>query len=157
MHKLLSLIAGLLPVAAFLVPQSANASTEMPRPEIFAESRFGFEETVAEVKKAVEAEGMTVVFELDIQKRVAAKGLSQPPTLVLGVCSAKHADAALQNDPTIAPNLPCRISIREQGDKVMVGTQNAELMGAKYSGPTMKQVAGEIHVHLTNVLRAVSK
>lgn len=127
------------------------------RPDLVADSRFPFGETLERLRDAIAAQSFTIVFELDLQQRITKNGFEANPAVVLGVCNARHASIALQNDPSIIANLPCRIGVTDLGDRVLVATQNAAMLGQFYQGPDMAGIAEEVGCALSAILSAVTK
>ncbi len=128
-----------------------------PRPERLTESPYSFVVTVQRLKEAVPANKMSIVFEIDLQQRLADKQLSVEPTIILGLCSASHAYKALADDLRIASMLPCRIAVTERTDSkgkksVVVHSMNASLLGAMFEGENIKAVAQEVDAAMKKIV-----
>ncbi len=100
---------------------------------------------------------MSIVFEIDLQQRLADKQLVVEPTVILGVCSAGHAYKALADDLRIASMLPCRIAVTERTDSkgkksVVVHSMNAALLGAMFEGENIKTVATEVDAAMKKIV-----
>ncbi len=142
-------------LALFLTLLQADTGRP-PRPEmdVITYSSRPYAEVVEAVKKAAVEKGFSIVFELDLQQRIKAKGFEAPPTMVIGVCGAGYAAKALANDPRVAANLPCRIAIMDLGEKRQVSTQNTQLLASMYEGEEMATVGKSVDKILRAILEA---
>lgn len=60
---------------------------------------------------------------------VASKGFPiERKVYIYEICQAKVAAKILTDEPSFAPFMPCRIAIYEENNKVVISTQNMELM-----------------------------
>lgn len=151
------LVAMTLIVAAYAGAafQSATTQSTKPRPEITVESKLSYNETIEAVKAAAVELKFSVVFEVDVTKRLKDKGFEQPPTMILGVCSAKYAYEALQQDSRVVVMLPCRIAVFEKGGKVFASTADVRQVAKDYNG--LEKLSNEVHAVLMKVLDTVRK
>lgn len=127
------------------------------RPEIRVESAYGYAETVQRLKDAATAAKFSVVFELDVTARAKEKGIAIPPTMILGVCSAKYASIILEDDLRAVPNLPCRVAVTERGGEVIAWSLDVTGIAEAYSGPRMEGTAREIDATVRKILASVAK
>jgi uncharacterized protein (DUF302 family) len=78
--------------------------TTVPRP---------YDETVAEVRRALQVQGFGVLTEIDLAATLKEKlDVDVEPQVVLGACRPALAHRALQVDPSIAAVLPCNVVVR---------------------------------------------
>lgn len=124
----------------------------MSRPEIILESPHPFDITLDRLRQAVPQEKFSIVFETDIQERLTEKGFDQQPTVIVGVCNARHAHIALQADPRIVTMLPCRIAVYVLKGKTYVATMNVGLIAQFYEGDEVAAVAAEVGESLSRVM-----
>lgn len=96
-------------------------------------SKFGFNETLTELTRAIQEGGWRLVYVHDLQETMARNNKEVLPVKVLELCSPSHAYTILENDErrTFSSMMPCRISIYEKLDgKTYVSQMNIELLGS---------------------------
>jgi uncharacterized protein (DUF302 family) len=79
--------------------------------------------TEAAVRDALGSRGFGVVSEIDVTANLkAALGVERPPLKILGACSPRLAQRALELDPSVALLLPCNVVLEpaDGGTRVRV-------------------------------------
>ena len=72
-----------------------------------------YQETVADVRKALETQGFGVLTEIDLQATLKKKlDVDVAPQIILGACRPALVYQALMVDPSIATVLPCNVVVR---------------------------------------------
>src|SRR3989339_2248047 len=84
------------------------------------ETKKSFDEAVVSVLKAVEQKDWTLFQIYDIRERLAAKGFEQKPLKIIEICSGKYANQFLSKNRLISLCMPCKISVLEEDNKVMI-------------------------------------
>jgi uncharacterized protein (DUF302 family) len=75
--------------------------------------REPYEEIIPRVKSALEAEGYSVLTEIDVSQILREKlGAEMEPYLILGACNPVLAHRALEVEPEIVLLLPCNVVVR---------------------------------------------
>jgi len=134
-----------------------------------------FEQAVAQVKAALQAEGFGVLTEIDVQQTLRTKlGAEMPPYRILGACNPPLAHRALTAEPEIGLLLPCNVvvrSIREgEGEATRVDIADPEAMlgiaqiaqldqpdqPATPDKPELQAIAAEAKQRLLRVAAALS-
>lgn len=128
-----------------------------PRMEVVVESRFGFDQTVEEIKKTALAQKFGVQGVHEMSKTLAEKGFPREPLTIVEVCNPKSASDSLNNDILISLMMPCPIAVYQQGGKVMVAMLDTRRVATMYDGATMPQIGAGIYDALIKVLAAVEK
>ncbi|WP_321477164.1 DUF302 domain-containing protein [uncultured Paludibaculum sp.] len=67
---------------------------------------------------------------------------------VFEVCNPRHAKRVLESDPAVSSMLPCRISVYETSDGLMLSTILPSAMMGMFSDPAIQTVAAEVETAL---------
>ena len=84
-------------------------------------SSSGHAETLARLGKAISSRGLTLFCHIDHAEGARAAGLDLPPEDVLLFGNPKAGTALLQEDPRAGYELPLRILVWQEGERVRVG------------------------------------
>lgn len=116
-----------------------------------------FDATVERVLGALKAEGFGVLSDIDIQKAMKEKlGKDVPAHRILGACNPPLAYKALQAEADIGLLLPCNVTVRQgNGNEVIVGFLNPDLMVQLTGNPVLKEVAEDASSRLHRVRDAL--
>ncbi len=78
-------------------------------------------ENRSRVEEALKAEGFGVLTEIDVAATMKAKlDIDRAPMVILGACSPRLANAAIEADPSVAALLPCNVVLRESPEGTLV-------------------------------------
>jgi|SRR4051794_23219494 uncharacterized protein (DUF302 family) len=117
------------------------------------ESPLAFDEAVVRVREALAEQGFGVLTEIDVRATMREKlGVDVPAQVILGACRPELAHRALTTAPSIAALLPCNVTVREDGDRVVVETIDPDAMSRLEEGPTVAEVATEARTRLCAAL-----
>jgi uncharacterized protein (DUF302 family) len=116
-----------------------------------------FDVTVERVLDALKAEGFGVLSDIDIQRAMKEKlGKDVPAHRILGACNPPLAYKALQAEADIGLLLPCNVTVRQgNGNEVIVGFLNPDLMVQLTGNPALKEVAEDASSRLHRVRDAL--
>lgn len=116
------------------LPMLATAALAQNAPLII-DSRYDFAATVTALETAIQEKGMTLFARIDHQAAAKEAGLDMQPATVLIYGSPKAGTPLMQNDPTLALQLPLKVLITENDGKVQVLLNSAEQVVARSNTP----------------------
>ncbi len=117
----------------------------------------GYEDSVADTRKALTDVGFGVLTEIDIQTTLKNKlGVDVPAQIILGACRPPLAHRALEAEPSVAALLPCNVVVRDIGSgQTVVEVIDPEMMMSVTSAPALAEVAAEAKDRLQKALLAL--
>ena len=123
-------------IRRFLItlPMLATAALAQNAP-LTIDSRYDFAATVTALETAIQEKGMTLFARIDHQAAAKEAGLDMQPATVLIYGSPKAGTPLMQNDPTLALQLPLKVLITENDGKVQVLLNSAEQVVARSNTP----------------------
>lgn len=116
------------------LPMLATAALAQNAP-LTIDSRYDFAATITALETAIQEKGMTLFARIDHQAAAKEAGLDMQPATVLIYGSPKAGTPLMQNDPTLALQLPLKVLITENGGKVQVLLNSAEQVVARSNTP----------------------
>ena len=116
------------------LPMLATAALAQNAP-LTIDSRYDFAATVTALETAIQGKGMTLFARIDHQAAAKEAGLDMQPATVLIYGSPKAGTPLMQNDPTLALQLPLKVLITENDGKVQVLLNSAEQVVARSNTP----------------------
>lgn len=115
-----------------------------------------FDQTVADVRDALAAEGFGVLTEIDVRATMKAKlDVDVEPQLILGACNPALAHRGLIAEPALGVLLPCNVVVRQAGGETTVAVIDPMSMVDLTANPGLQPVASEAADRLGRVLAAV--
>lgn len=116
------------------LPMLATAALAQNAP-LTIDSRYDFAATVTALEAVIQEKGMTLFARIDHQAAAKEAGLDMQPATVLIYGSPKAGTPLMQNDPTLALQLPLKVLITENDGKVQVLLNSAEQVVARSNTP----------------------
>ena len=97
---------------------------------IVQESRYGVEQTVAELEKTATEMKWGVPHKYDLQATLKGKGFEVGPVMVMSICNPALANVILSSndEKLVSAMMPCRVSVYESNGKTYVSMLNAKLL-----------------------------
>ena len=116
------------------------------------------DEVVARIEAATAANQFGVLGIHDLKQKMNSKGLDfGPECRILEVCNPGKAKRVLEADMSISNALPCRISVYEEGEKIMVSTLKPTHLLGLFGRPELEPVAKEVEETLIRIIDAACK
>ncbi len=116
----------------------------------------GFEQTVADTREALAAEGFGVLTEIDVQATLKQKlDVDFRPYLILGACNPPLAHRALEAERQIGTMLPCNVVVQQAGDGVEVAAIDPLASMQAVDNPALATIAGEVRQRLERVVASL--
>ena len=146
----------ILLIAGILIP----ATAQEVEPSIFEkESKFNFEETIAQIQKSAKAAGWTIPVEHDMQAILMKSGEEVLPTTIIALCKKSIATRVLKIEEAndVLAMMPCRISVYEKSNgKTYVAWANMKKAKLEVGAPKstiLNDAAEELKAIADNVTR----
>jgi uncharacterized protein (DUF302 family) len=119
--------------------------------------RMGFDDAVARVTQALQAEGFGVLTDINFAATMKKKlDEDMPPYRILGACNPQLAHRAIQAEPAIGLLLPCNVVVRQDvAGRVHVEIMDPNAVLELVDKPEIKLVANDVRQRLERVLSAV--
>lgn len=128
-----------------------------PSVALEARSPLPFEEAVAGIRRALEAEGFGVLTEIDVAATMKKKlGVDLPPYLILGACHAPSAFKALSAAPEVGVLLPCNVTVSIEGGKTVIRAMDPRSVLGLVGVPELAPVGLEVTAALQRVIANVA-
>lgn len=97
-----------------------------------------FAEVVDRVKSILQQGGFGTLSEIDVQAVFKNKiGKQIEPYTILGVCNPVLASQVLAIDPQFGVFLPCTVTVRQEGDTVVIDAQDPRQMAKWLENPSV--------------------
>jgi uncharacterized protein (DUF302 family) len=91
---------------------------------------------------------------IDLKQKMTEKGVPfASECIIIEVCNPQQARKVLERNPEVSTSLPCRISVYEDGGRVMVATVKPSVLLQMYEGSeSIAAVAGEVEKTLIAII-----
>jgi uncharacterized protein (DUF302 family) len=120
------------------------------------ETELGFDEAIARVTEALQAEGFGVLTQIDVKETLKKKlGVDFRRYRILGACNPPLAHRALSTALDVGVMLPCNVVVYESdaGKATLVAIDPMQAVAAM--APELGEVAREVRGRLARVLERV--
>ncbi len=115
-----------------------------------------YDEVLARVPPALQAQGFGVLTRIDVQRTLQEKlGAAFRRYEILGACNPRYAHRALTADPGVGALLPCSVAVWEEDDGTVTVNAVDPLQTLAAADPALAGIAGEVRAALGRALDAL--
>jgi uncharacterized protein (DUF302 family) len=116
------------------------------------------EQAVAAVGEALGKRRFSVLWDLDVNAKLAEKGLDLAvPYRILEVCSAPRAKQALETNASVGYFLPCKVVVYREGGRTHIGLPRPEALIALVGDARLADLATEVERVLIEAIDEVAR
>ncbi len=135
-----------------LPPPPGARLLESESPVLVRESPYSVEETVDKVKTAVGAANMRLIRVQTLDQGFVEEGKENRRQMIVYSCDFGFLNEALKVDPRVGLFLPCRITVVQQADKVLVMSINPKRLSRIFNNAELNQLCEQMHQIYVNIL-----
>lgn len=133
----------------------AAGEQEMMPGRVMAMSKYDFNETVSQVKLAIEGQQMMVLFTADHQAMLEMVGKKTKGMVGIEFFHPRYGKAIVENDHTAGLEVPLRLVVMEGDMGTMITYNKPSYTFSKY--PKLKSLGEELDGVLASIQAAVAK
>lgn len=120
-------------------------------------SEKSLDQVCADLEIAVPAHKFGLIAKHDLRQTMEKKGVAfDRECRVYEVCNPHQAKKVLEAKMEISTALPCRISVYEEGGKVVLATIKPEKMLGLYGVPDLTPVASEVEQSMMAIMKSAA-
>lgn len=123
---------------------SSMASAEDEPSILVSESPYSVEETVDNLVNAVESMNFRLIRIQDLEFGVVEEGKEDKGQVIIYSCNFSLLNEALKIDPRIGLFLPCRVTVFQHGDKVLIMAANPKKMSDVFNNRELESVCRDM-------------
>ena len=125
--------------------------------KVFYEKETGksLQAAIHSLTENLKSGGFGVLWQLNFKDKLAEKGLEfKDDFVVLEVCNPKQAKEVLEHNIHIGYVLPCKMVVRNEGDKTYIGMTSPEVLIGLFDSPELGEVAKQVAETLKKAIEA---
>ena len=111
---------------------------------ISMESPYDLKTTVDNVKRSVASSNFVFIREQALNAGLVAEGLEDTQQHIVYFCNFNLLNQALATDPRVGLFLPCRITVVEQGGKVLMMAVNPKRLSRIFNNSELNEMCDEV-------------
>ena len=135
-----------------LPPPPSARVLESESPILVRESPYSVEETVEKVKTAVGAANMRLIRVQTLDQGFVEEGKEDQRQVIVYSCDFTFLNEALKVDPRVGLFLPCRISIVQHADKVLVMSINPKRLSRIFNNAELNELCEQMYKVYVEIL-----
>jgi cytochrome c oxidase cbb3-type subunit 3 len=117
---------------------------ERPEAVLIEESPYSLDETIENVRQAITSQNFTIIRTDYVDHGLVEEGKEDKSQVVVHFCNFGFLFKALAIDPRVGLFLPCRVSIVEKEDKVLVMVMNPMRMSELFNNDELHEACEEM-------------
>ncbi len=115
-----------------------------------------FDEVLARIPQALQAQGFGVLTRIDVKQTLKEKiGADFRRYQILGACNPRAAHRALTAEPAVGALLPCSVAVWEEDDGSVTVNAVDPVQTIAAADPALQPIAGEVRAALEKALAAL--
>jgi len=112
-------------------------------------------EAISAVETALSERKFSVLWNFDVNAKMAEKGLTiEPEVRILEVCGAGHAKRAIDTNSAVAAFLPCKITVKREGNQTQFILLRPTLMMEMIGDANLQPIADEVESAMVAAIKA---
>jgi uncharacterized protein (DUF302 family) len=116
----------------------------------------GFDEVLAQLPGALQAEGFGILTRIDVKATLKEKlGLDFRRYQILGACNPSYAHRALTAVPEVGSMLPCSVAVWEADGGTTMVTAVDPMQTVAAAVPALAPIAKEVRERLARAIEAI--
>ena len=135
-----------------LPPPPGARVLESESPVLVRESPYSVEETVEKVKTAIGAANMRLIRIQTLDQGFVEEGKENQQQMIVYSCDFAFLNEALKVDPRVGLFLPCRVTIVQQADKVLVMSINPKRLSRIFNNAELNGLCEQMYQVYVNIL-----
>lgn len=121
--------------------------------EYIVKTDLSYEDTIAALEQKIADIKFGVLCKIDLAEKIRSKGLDFSENLtILEICNPAEARSALQTNIKAAYFLPCKLVVREEGEKAIVSMMKPSSLISELNDPELELLARRIEDKLIRVM-----
>ena len=122
-----------------------RSSVEIAETVIVAESSYTLEETVDNLKMALDGQNFILIRTDTLEHGLVPEGEENQQEVILHFCNFSFLYDALKVDPRVGMFLPCRVTVIEKDDKVTVSAINPLYLSRLFNNAELDEFCKQMY------------
>lgn len=123
---------------------------------LIVESPYSFDETIENVKRAITGSNFIHIRDQELTDGFETQSTQNPKQTIIYFCSFSFLYEALKIDPRVGMFLPCRVTVIEHDNKVLMLTINPKHLSQLFNNNELDTSCDQMHEVYTSILEDAS-
>lgn len=132
--------------------QNQAATPEIEPASLVVESPFSVEKTVENLKQAVVSANMRLIRVQYLDEGLVEAGKENKKRMIVYSCGFNFLNEALKIDPRVGVFLPCRVTVLQTKDKVLVMTVNPKRLSYIFNNHELTELCDQMKKRYTSLM-----